>query len=208
MLLSACTTKKAVDVNHFFITEGVELTCGMDELSESKEYVELISPSESIRQVINEMSSQDYSMPENVYIMNFSYELLMKVAPNFQRYTEIPPNILEKLNSKLNALMLANMINGAHSVEVVAGMSIINWGKSYVQPDGWLEDTILILDYPGEFSSIVSFVETGEGVISGQASFVKKGDTDIITLLNEYLGLKDDQYEHYSKDQLKEILVQ
>ena len=66
---------------------------------------------------------------------------------------------------------------------------------------------MLLLEYASEFSSIVSFVQSGDGVISGSSVFVKNGDKDILTSLGEYLGMADIEYDHYSNSQLQDLLA-
>lgn len=208
-ILVACgnDSEKPVDLNEFLITEGVDLTCDMDELAESKEYLALMTASESIGQVIDKMAFQDYSIPENVYLIKMPDDIMIRAMNAFSGEINISNNIMEKLKYKINGSMFANMINASYGSEMIAATAMTTWGKSYIQPNGWSDNMILLLGYPGEFSSIVSFVRSGDGVVSGSSVFVKNGEKDILTSLGEYLGTTDIECDHYSSSRLQDLLT-
>jgi len=208
-MLVACSSRseKPENLSRFLIAKGVAITCEMDELAESKEYIALMSASEGIGQVMEKMASQDYSIPENAYLIKLSNDILLRVISNISGEINVSDNILEKLKYKINGSVLANIINASYGSETIAAASMTTWGKSYIQPNGWSDNMVLLLEYPGEFSSIVSFAKSGDGVISSSSVFVKNGDKDILTLAGEYLGMEDIGYEHYSKSQLKDFLA-
>lgn len=209
-MLTACSnySEKPEDLKGFLITESVDLTCDMDELAESKEYLTLISAPGSIGQVIDQVASQDYSIPENVYLIKLSDDILLRAINTFSGATNISDDIMEKLKYKINGSVFGNMINAGYGSEMVAAAAMTTWGESYIQPNGWVDNMVLFLEYPGEFSSIVSFMQSGDGVISGSSVFVKNGDKDILTLLDEYSGMTDIEYDHYSSSQLQDLLAQ
>ena len=208
-MLVACSNhaEKPEDLNGFLITEGVALTCEMDELAENKEYLALMSASEALGQIMNKMASQDYSIPEKVYLIKSPDDILLQAMRSFSGEINISDNTMEKLKHKINGSIFANMINASYGSETIAATSMTAWGKSYIQPKGWSDNMILLLEYSGEFSSIVSFVESGDGVISGSSVFVKNGDKDILTSLDEYLGMTDIEHDQYSSSQLQDLLA-
>ncbi len=209
-MLVACSnqSKKPVDLNKFLINEGVALTCDMDELAGSEEYLALMSISDTIGEIIDKMASQDYSIPENVYLIKFPDDILLRVMRSFSEEVHIPNDVMEKLKHKINGSMFANIINASYGSEIIAATAMTAWGKSYIEPSGWSDNMLLLLEYPGEFSCITSFVQSGDGVISGSSVFCKKnGDKDILILLEEYLGMTDMEYDHYSKSQLQDLLT-
>ncbi len=208
-MLVACSNhaEKPEDLNGFLITEGVALTCEMDELAENKEYLALMSASETLGQIMNKMASQDYSIPEKVYLIKSPDDILLQAMRSFSGEINISDTTMEKLKYKINGSIFANMINASYGSETIAATSMIAWGKSYIQPKGWSDNMILLLEYSGEFSSIVSFVQSGDGVISGSSVFVKNGDKDILTSLDEYLGMTDIEHDQYSSSQLQDLLA-
>lgn len=208
LMLSACSgpLKKPVDLKEFFITMGVALTHDMDELAESKEYISLMSASDTLGKVIDRMASQDYSAPENAYLLKLPDDVLVRAMQNFPTQMNISVSVMEKLRYKISGSVFASKINAGYGAEMIAAASVTSWGKSYIQPEGWSENMVLLLEYKGEFSSIVSFMQSGEGVISGSSVFVKNGDKDILTIFNNCLNTSGIEYEHYTGSQLKALL--
>jgi hypothetical protein len=203
-MLIACNSnsEKATKLNEFLITEGISLTCDMDELAQSSEYLDLMTTSESYRQIIDEITSQDYEKPETVYIMEFPHDVLLQMVNELDKIN-ISDDILEKLSHKINSSIFANMINASYGSEMLAATSMITWEKSYIQPDGWTNNTMVLLKYPGEFSSIVSFVQSGNDVITGSSIYIKNNDEDILKLIDNYMNI---EYDCYSGDQLQDLL--
>ncbi len=209
LLVSACATPaqgKPQDLTGFLVKEGIALTGEMDKLAETKEYVALMSSAGTLGEVIDKAAAGDYTAPENAYVVKLTDEGLKKAIGAAAGETAVPENVLEILKYKVNAAMFANLINAAYGSEMVAATSVLTWGKSYIQPEGWADNTILVLEYPGEFSSMVSFTQSGEGVISATSVFMKNGETDIATMLTDYLGGTGIAFEQYDKAKVQELL--
>lgn len=83
-----------------------------------------------------------------------------------------------------------NLINGSQGAAVLAAMNVLSSGKSYQEPKDWPGNTLVILEYGG-YTSMVSFMETGEGVISGQASLAKEGQGISTAQMLQMLGLSE-----------------
>lgn len=207
-LLTACAApaKEPADLNGFLVKEGVTLTRTMDALAQSKQYVSLMATSESLRPIIAEVAAADYGTPENAYLIPLTDDALLQAINAIVGDAQIPSDVLHVLKYKINASVFANILNGSYGSETVTAMSILTWGKSYIQPAGWSENTLLILEYSGSFSSMVSFVQSGEGIISASSIFVKNGEKDIRALLEEYLGDTGLTYEQYAAGQLQGLL--
>lgn len=207
LALTACshTPAKPADLNSFLLAEGVALTCDMQELAASKEYVALMGASQTLGQVIAEMASQDYSLPQNIYLIKLPDDTLLQSMRSLGGEVTVPANIREKLPYKINGALFANLINAGYGSETIAAASVASWGKSYIEPEGWSDNTLLLLEYPGEFSSMVSFVRSGDEVISASAVFVQNGDKEIMSKLQEYLGGTELKYDHYTGSELEEM---
>ena len=209
LLVSACATPaqgKPQDLTGFLVKEGIALTGEMDKLAETKEYTALMAASGNLGELIDKAAAGDYTAPENAYVVKLTDEGLKKAVGAFAGEADVPENVLEILKYKVNAAMFANLINAAYGSEMVAATSLLTWGKSYIQPEGWAENTILVLEYPGEFSSMVSFTQSGEGVISATSVFLKNGEKDIAGMLEDVLGGTGIAFEQYDKAKVQELL--
>lgn len=70
-------------------------------------------------------------------------------------------------------------------------------GKSYREPGNWPGDSLVILEYGNGYTSMVTFMQTGEGVISAEASLAKDGEGDATALLLQLLGVGDEELEPF-----------
>ena len=206
LLLSACAAPaqgQPQDLNVFLLKEGIALTGEMDKLAETKEYTALMSASGNIGELIDKAAAGEYTAPENAYVVKLTDEGLKQAVGAAAGEAAVPENVLEILKYKVNAAMFANLVNATYGSEMVTATSLLTWGKSYIQPEGWADNTILLLEYPGEFSSMVSFTQSGEGVISAASVFMKNGEKDIAAMLEDVLGGTGIAYEQYDAAKLQ-----
>lgn len=209
LFVSACAAPakgQPLELDAFLMKEAVALTGEMDKLAETKEYVAIMGASGNIGELIDKAAAGEYAAPENVYVVKLTDEGLMKAAGALTGEADISANVLDILKYKLNAGVFANLINATYGAEMVAATSVLTWGKSYIQPEGWTQNTILVLEYPGEFSSMVSFTQSGEGVISATSVFLKNGEKDVSVMLTEYLSGTGITYAQYDKAKVQVLL--
>lgn len=198
--------EKSVTLEEFLLGEGIALTCEMGELAGNDEYVDLLVGGGSVRNMIDEIASQDYSMPGDIHMIKLSDDIVRRVIMANSGGTPVSDSLMDKLRLRINASLVGNLINARQGVEAVAAASVMTWSKSYIAPDNWSDNRLLILEYPGKFSSVVSFVQTGDGVITGTAAFVRNDEQGALATLNELMGTAEQEYDHYSSEQLQKLL--
>lgn len=207
ILVGGCSNKEQlVNLNEFLVTEGIALTCEMDELAESKDYLAIMMASDETSNVIEDIANQDYSIPKNVYISKLSDEMLHNTISNFSDTINITDNIMDKLRYKVNSATYGNIINANYGVDILSSAIMISWEKSYLEPSEWSDNILLFFEYDGGFSSIVSFTKSGDGVISGSSVFVKNGETDVLPYLEKHLGINSTEFVKIPEINLKDIL--
>lgn len=199
-------TKSDVDIETFILNESVALTLEMHEFAADEAYVSYMMQSFEIKEIIKNIASTDYSLPEKAYVYEFPEEQLVKGLMDELGDESISDALMEKITQKFNGTMFASMINGQYGSETLAATSITGWGKSYIKPAGFEEDLLIVLVYPDDFSSMISFSTTGEGVIGGVSSFIANGNVDLESLLSEMAPLENLEAEIYTKEQLKKVL--
>ena len=221
-LLAAALTlggcKKAQDgdaLPRFLIGESVRLTGEMDEMAESEAYLRMMSGSQEIWDTVEEIGAQDYAAPQKAYLVQISDDAVLQLLGG-EDIGQLEDSIRQKLNRKLFAGALSSYWNGRSGVTGVAATALLAWQESYIQPDGWQGNVAVWLEYPGDYSSMVSFVQSGEGVVSASASFVVNGDgQDLENMLAtmqemlEELGLSDAlTYETVPAEQIQQLLAE
>jgi hypothetical protein len=208
LLVSACATPaqgKPQELNVFLMKEAVGLTGEMDKLAETKEYVALMGHPETLGDH-RQAAAGEYAAPENAYVVKLTEEGLKQAIGAVAGEAAVPESVLDIFKYKINAAVFANIVNATYGSEMVAATSILTWGKSYIQPEGWAGNTILLLEYPGEFSSMVSFTQSGEGVISATSVFLKNGEKDIAAMLTDALSGTGVAYEQYDAAKVQALL--
>lgn len=164
------------DLDTFMATQALELTMGMDEMASSEEYMQLMSSSQTITDKAGEIAAQDYGTPQSIAYFDLGDDALFTITGVQTDWDAFSPEIQEKIRSKINAAIIGNNFNAMQGVEVIAATAVLNDSESYLCPEGFEHNTLLVLEYPGGYSSMAAFVRTGEGVISADACFV--GNTD------------------------------
>ena len=213
LLLGGCAKQpqakpedNAADINEFMIKEGVKLTCEMDELAGSQEYIKMMTASEAVNQIVARMAEGEYEQPDHVYVIQMPDDILMKTLEITEDQIDVSKPVSDKLKNKINGSVFANMLNAGYGSDMIAAGAIMNWGESYIQPEGWNANSVLIFEYGGEFSSVVSFNQTGDQVISASSLFIKNGEGQLFQAFQQYLGGSELEVEEFSKSRLEEML--
>ncbi len=204
LLLSSCSLfGNKTDLHHFLLKKAIDLTCEMDGLAESEEYLALLGNSPLTSGIFEDMAAPDYDLPDSACVISIAEGALLKAmfGPD-----SVSGPLAEKLKSRINGTVFANMINASYGAGVLAATSGVTWAQSYLQPQGWEDDVLLFLEYPGRFSSMVSFSKSGDGVVTALATFVKNGDQDLLEILGDWFDTGDLEYETYAKEDLETIL--
>lgn len=176
----------------------------MRELGKDEIYIKLRSSSSELIDIISNITDPEYKVLKQVYMISFSSESIAKIIKDMLEL-EVSEQLISRLIQMSNGTF-ASIWNGRYAANIVAAVSLINVEKSYIKPENWVKNTWIILDYKEEFSSMVSFVETGEGVISGAANFIKSGEDGVeatLKMASDFINL---EYQKYTKEQLEEIL--
>ncbi len=195
--LSACgqQPEKKADPQAFIKEEGVRLTEKMGKLAASDEYLKVIGIPGTLEDQAKAIGIQDYSVPEAVYTLNITDITANRLLGQGQEPEELSPEIAEEIHWRLNAAFYANLINGAQGAETIATVTVLTCRQDYPEPAQWPGDTLLILQYGGGYSSLVSFMTSGEGIIEANASFVMTGEEDVVEQLCAFLSMEPSMFK-------------
>lgn len=206
IIFSGCAdAQKPVEINKFLVTESVALTQVMCELANDADYNKIFTVSDEMGKIVAQMAAQNYAKPEKVYLMKLPDTLLRDFLQTQGEMT-VSDALLEKIQQKWNATSFASMLNGYLGVETLAASSVVTWEKSYIQPKGWTGNVMLLLDYDGEFSSLVSFTQSGDGVINAASSFLKDDGGDLMESFSQKLGGIEFEVVTISGEELDKVL--
>ena len=174
-------------------------------------YMDLVSDSEEVRKMTDEIGAQDYSKPVRVYLIALPPSIVNQIFSLASPGETLPDDLQEILYKRMNGAMTASFINGRlGGVSVLAAASLLTTEKAYIEPEGWPGGQLLFLQYEGGWSSVVSFAPAGEGVIGAKAEFVLLSG-EIASGLDRLIGMLsadtlDIDYTIYEGDELAALL--
>lgn len=175
---TACEAKpREFDPAAFCIQESVALTQEMGAMAANQTYMELMSGSDEIMKITDEIGAQDYSKPIRIYLINFSQAMANQIFSLISPSQALPDDLQDILYKRMNGVMAASFINAQlGGTAALAAASLLTTEKAYIEPEGWPGGQLLFLQYESGWSSIVSFASAGEGVIGAKAELVLVSD--------------------------------
>ena len=196
LMLSGCggASKAAGKPEAFMRRESLALTEQIGALAANGEYVKLMTVSGELLKETEAVGAQDFTQPTAVYRIAVTDDMLKKVVSG-AGMEPLGEETLAALRSRLNAAFFANLVNGSQGAAVLAAMNVLSCGKSYQEPGNWPGDSLVILEYGNGYTGMVTFMQTGEGVISAEASLAKDGEGNATALLLQLLGVGDGALE-------------
>ena len=174
-----------VKIDDFYIKEALRLITESSKLASDKNFIGMYTTNDEMTEKILALGAVDFNNPQNIFRLSADRE---QIIANIEKMAEAEDISLEKKGDawlehiwrKLNFSTLASLINSSYGTENLAALTMLVNNRGYIMPKGFKDDFALYLQYPGNYSAIVSFYEYGDGVISAHMSFVKNGDKDNI----------------------------
>ncbi len=172
-----------------FEQEAVRLTVQMGKLAGDQGYVGAMGMIPDAMDEVELMAAQDYSAPEEIKELALPEDLAEQIFRQSGGEVQLSPEAEKALNMKIDAATLSSVINSKYGTDPLVAANSLIFGESYIQPENWESNVVYLLEYPGEYSAMVTFISSGEGVITGRAAFVKAEGEELIDLLQPVLGL-------------------
>lgn len=167
--------------------EGEELIALMVEKAGSDEYRSLMTTSEEIGAVLDQIVEEDYEEPQAVGQIEIteSMRTMIYQYAGAEKDLTLSDRLKEDVDKKLVSSM-ANIINVRYgAMTTLAAVSVINSGSSF-RFDGLDQGIIYFYFYEDGYPAMVSFYPEDTGVVSANASF----------LLNpEWKGMSDKEFQ-------------
>lgn len=207
LLLTACSNGMGAEgkLNRGLVENGIQLTQKSKMLAEHHEFYGAIDSYYDVQPFLMEMADYEYGIPEEVYKLNLTDELLRGITLDSYEVDEIPEGLFSLFKDNIQSYHFAIQINMDEEYDLYTASQYVGSGESYLEPKGWKNNVLLLLRYPGEYSSVVSFVHSGEGIIAGTAYFVKNSEKDMREVLEDAFGISASQFERIDSSELKAL---
>lgn len=171
------------DAHTFLLQKSTELTKRMDTLAESS-YLQNIMPQLGDQGL--EMGTYDYRLPNRAMIIKMDpeaiFSALMRDAPDIASLHNLPQDVFAFLMRRA-AASLPNILLSSMDVNKYAAATALSVNESYLSPSKDFESTLVCLAYDDSpYASIVTFVLTGDGILSGSSMFVPAQSIEALTM--------------------------
>lgn len=166
--------------------EGEDLIALMVEKAGSDGYRSLMTTSEEIGAVLDQIVGEDYEEPQAVGQIEVteSMRTMIYQYAGAEKDLTLSDRLKEDVDKKLVSGM-ASMLNARYGATTLAAVSLINSGSSF-RFDGLDQGIIYFYFYEDGYPAMVSFYPEDNGVVSANASF----------LLNpEWKGMSDKEFQ-------------
>ena len=185
-------------LDEFLSSRALSLTADMDEMAESPVYISLLSAGEELTAIAGDMGAQDYASPKAVYALRLPEDYASRILASMgEDYSALSPRMQDIVSRRVGASLIPNQLAAMNGASYLAAASMLSQGENYLLPEAWEPGQYLvILLYDGDYASLVSFVESGEGIVSASGTIVLSSGTfedvsgaaDISSLMEEFLS--------------------
>lgn len=181
-----------------------ELVGEMCELATNEEAIRLIANDSTLCRLIREMGEEDYGKPERGWIVELSEEELVKGGVIFESKTmrdlndKIPEVLLRRIDPSILFPILNQRIGGTSHL---AASSLLRTSRTYIRPQDWKVNFLLILDYSKPYEVAAAFWESGTETVTGAVCFVPEmAGKLLVGTVEQGFGKKEQFRELSDKD--------
>jgi hypothetical protein len=167
----------------------IEVVESLSELASNEEYIALMTAPEELAATIDEWKTATIDESKPIVIIpaeNKDMESYLEIIASEQTVlSDLLKSEKEYILTKIGNTF-GTMINGRAGVKVLAASSVLSYSRTYV-PRGEIDNQIWFIPTNQDVSFYVSFMNTGDGAITVNATYVvtKNGIKDTI---ESYLG--------------------
>ena len=158
----------------FMHQKSIDLTCKIDQLAESNDYIELFAADKEVNKKIAEVGKETYEHPNEIYYIAIpkTYDWMNILDSNVTMEKFAPP--IQQVLRKKTIRQLGTWIAGYSGTTQVITTSLLSMDESYIKPKSIKEDTVVVLVYD-KYISLVSFIVGEETVeINGSIVYIDK----------------------------------
>lgn len=159
------------------LREGVALCERVGALAREEAFLEMMTSASLIEgESLQTLRGVNFSAPLGCAIGEAPAEAVFSMMGgatewDVSSYAEMTPLLREELALRMPGALGRALISGNDTTQLVLS-SVLTCGRAYEKPAGFGENRVLWLAYDEGVIGYVSFVVTGENIISGNAYFV------------------------------------
>ena len=170
--------------------KGIELIVQMDKSAESEAYRQLMSSSDKLDEILDNIAKGEYSAPKAVYKTTITEPVEIRAFSDLTSLDSLPKEIRNSVERKLIAAIPMH-INSTEGVDMVAASSVLTASDSVILDDIDCNQLYVFI-YDG-ITAMVTYIPYEENVVGVMATFVKfdniKSAEDLNKTFKEGLGM-------------------
>lgn len=167
----------AMAEGNWYAVQGKRLADRLAALVGEQAYMEMLIENPEVLSVVAEVAETDFSVVEEARLISLpSVDTLMDVFKLFgvisnEKLPEMSAEAEKDFIRRMIGVPITAMNNAAGTTWIVA-TSVLNTFETYIMPRDF-NNSILILEYPGDYAVAVTFAETGEQTITAKATLMR-----------------------------------
>ena len=176
-LVTGCGVRGMEPEKYEWLEATRELVGEMCELARNDEALEWFTSHTGLLDRMREMGEGTYRQPQWGWVAEVPDEVLLegllalsKTELSGEEIRKIPKVLRNRINPSL--LVSACRAMGREGTELAA-YTILTTSKTYVRPQDWRENLLVVLDYGEKYAWAATFWESGEGTVTGSVTFVR-----------------------------------
>ena len=118
LLFTSCGGSPEKELDQFLLREGASLTVQLEELAGSEAYIDLMTGEEMIKAELAVIKGSGFQAPKQVYLIAFPENHWIEILDQLtdRETAELPDNIREVVNSRINSTLFSSMVNAFKSI--------------------------------------------------------------------------------------------
>ncbi len=166
---------------------GLKMAQVVDKMAEDDAYLALFSTNDELKQIAQEIGSQDYTTPKTVYAITGAGDMMLKMA-------DLPKDeTLQRVIEQKTSSAWTTQVNSLQGTVLLAATSILLYDESFVYEGLKVPTTYLYL-YDGVYGVTVTYIPYEQNVVRAIASFIK-ADESLLDMLKQIPNVTVDVVE-------------
>ncbi len=188
--------EQGISETDFMKNAAGEVVNALAELTADEAYIRTMSASEEIVDLAKQWQDAEVEKTEEIQVIPLYKETMQNLLEMTVDYEDLSETAKEYLQISFGK-SASNIVNARAGVDVLAAAAVLNYSKSYAV-DYDFENQIWVMPTDKDGVVIcVSFVHTGEGVITVNSSYlISEENTSAADLMIQYLGIDEDAVEY------------
>lgn len=181
-------------VRNEWLRAAKELARRIQAMAADEQVVRLYISDSGVLENVRSIGAGDYDKLQKVTVAEIPRPKLMAGFLNrsfaaSDADTAVYRRLAGIMENRITPFVIVTALNGYEGSTHLAAGAVLADSRTYIQPQDWREDLLLVLEYGGEYAVAVAFWQSGENTVTGHATFIPSERTEMLFLsLGEFCG--------------------